>query len=69
MITWSRLLDGKFRDPLVGRDILIGGMCGILLVLVVQLDILLPSLARVASAAAQIAGRRMRLGGRARAAL
>ena len=43
MITWSRLLGGKFRDPLVGRDILLGGMCGILLVLVVQLDILLPS--------------------------
>ena len=43
MITWSRVLDGKFRDPLVGRDILIGGMCGILLVLVAQLDVLLPS--------------------------
>ena len=43
MITWTRVLSGKFRDPLVGRDILIGGMCGILLVLVVQLDILLPS--------------------------
>ncbi len=43
MITWSRLLRGKFRDPLVGRNILLGGMCGILLVLVVQLDILLPS--------------------------
>ena len=43
MITWSRVLGGKFRDPLVGRDILIGGMCGIMLVLVAQLDILLPS--------------------------
>jgi serine/threonine protein kinase len=43
MISWSRVLGGKFRDPLVGRDILIGGMCGILLVLVSQLDILLPS--------------------------
>ena len=42
MITWSRVLGGKFRDPLVGRDILIGGTCGILLVLVVQLEILLP---------------------------
>ncbi len=43
MITWSRLLRGKFHDPLVGRDILLGGMSGILLVLVMQLDVLLPS--------------------------
>ena len=43
MITWSRLLGGKISDPLVGRDVLLGGMCGILAVLVVQLDVLLPS--------------------------
>ena len=43
LITWNRLLEGKFRDPLVGRDILIGSLCGILLVLVVQLDVLLPA--------------------------
>jgi serine/threonine-protein kinase len=43
MITWSRLLSGKFRDALVGRDLLIGGLCGIVLVLVLQLDILLSS--------------------------
>jgi serine/threonine-protein kinase len=43
MITWSRLLDGRFRDPAVGRDVLVGGMIGILLVLIVQLDVLLPS--------------------------
>ena len=43
MITWSRVLGGKFRDPLLGRDILVGGTCGILLVLVLQLDILLPA--------------------------
>jgi hypothetical protein len=41
MITWSRVLEGKFRDPAVGRDVLVGGMCGILLVLIVQLDVLL----------------------------
>jgi hypothetical protein len=39
MITWSRLLEGKFRDPAVGRDVLVGGMCGILMVLIVQLNI------------------------------
>lgn len=43
MITWSRVLGGKFRDPLVGRDVLIGSTCGILLVLVLQLDIVLPA--------------------------
>ena len=42
MITWSRALRGKLQDPLLGRDILIGGMCGILLLLVLQLDNLLP---------------------------
>jgi len=42
MITWSRVLGGKVRDPLLGRDILIGGTCGILLLLVLELDNLLP---------------------------
>jgi hypothetical protein len=42
MITWSRLLRRKIRDPLVGRDILLGGMCGILTALVTQLGSLLP---------------------------
>jgi hypothetical protein len=43
MITWSRLLMCRFRDPLVGRDILIGGIFGIATVLVLQLDALLPT--------------------------
>ncbi len=29
LITWSRLLAGRWRDPLVGRDILFGALCGI----------------------------------------
>ena len=29
LITWSRLLAGRWRDPLVGRDILFGTLCGI----------------------------------------
>ncbi|HEX8566886.1 MAG TPA: serine/threonine-protein kinase [Pyrinomonadaceae bacterium] len=29
VISWNRLLAGDFRDPLIGRDILIGGMFGI----------------------------------------
>ena len=42
MITWSRLLMCRFRDPLVGRDVLIGGLLGLGLVLVLQVDSLLP---------------------------
>ena len=33
IISWSRLLAGDFRDPLVGRDILIGGIFGFGIVL------------------------------------
>jgi len=29
IISWSRLLAGDFRDPLVGRDILVGGLLGL----------------------------------------
>jgi len=29
LIAWSRLLDGRVRDPLVGRDVLIGATAGI----------------------------------------
>jgi len=29
IISWNRLLAGNFRDPLIGRDLLIGGVCGI----------------------------------------
>ena len=43
IITWSRLLVGHFRDPLVGRDILIGTLFGICLVLATQIDILFPA--------------------------
>ena len=38
MIGWSRLLTGRFRDPLVGRDILIGALAGIVLTVVIQLE-------------------------------
>ena len=34
LISWSRLLAGKVHDPLVGRDLLIGGLFGIATVLV-----------------------------------
>ncbi len=37
MISWSRLLSGQFRDPLVGRDILFGVMLGVVWILIFQL--------------------------------
>ena len=37
VISWSRLLSGQFRDPLVGRDILFGVMLGLVWVLIFQL--------------------------------
>ncbi|MBA3569867.1 MAG: protein kinase, partial [Pyrinomonadaceae bacterium] len=33
IISWSRLLGGDFRDPLVGRDILIGALFGVAITL------------------------------------
>ncbi len=33
LISWSRLLAGKFRDPLVGHDLLVGSLYGVALVL------------------------------------
>ena len=34
MISWSRMLNGSLRDPLVGRDVLIGALVGIGMALV-----------------------------------
>jgi predicted Ser/Thr protein kinase len=37
MVSWIRLLEGRFRDPLVGRDLLIGCAIGVALSIAVQL--------------------------------
>src|SRR5262249_50733268 len=37
IISWSRLLSGQLRDPLVGRDILFGVMLGVAWILIFQL--------------------------------
>ena len=37
IISWSRLLAGQFRDPLVGRDILFGVMLGVGWILIFQI--------------------------------
>jgi serine/threonine-protein kinase len=37
MISWSRLISGQVRDPMVGRDILFGVILGVVWILVFQL--------------------------------
>jgi len=37
IISWSRLLSGQMRDPVVGRDILFGVMLGVVWILIFQL--------------------------------
>ena len=41
IVSWSRILSGKVRDPLVGRDILYGTMLGLVWVLVLRVGFLL----------------------------
>jgi hypothetical protein len=48
LISWSRLLAGQWRDPLVGRDLLIGAAYGVLLSVFEQSDnFLLPLLGKL----------------------
>ena len=42
VIAWNRLLAGEFRDPLVGRDILIGAVIGLCCVLLSFMEDLVP---------------------------
>jgi serine/threonine-protein kinase len=49
LISWSRLLAGKFSDPLVGRDLLLGSLYGVALVLFETSDnFILPLLGKLA---------------------
>jgi hypothetical protein len=42
LTAWSRVLAGRLRDPLVGRDLLVGLVSGLGLVLLVQAQLLVP---------------------------
>jgi uncharacterized membrane protein YjjB (DUF3815 family) len=33
LVAWTRLLSGRMRDPLVGKSILVGTVCGSLMAL------------------------------------
>jgi serine/threonine-protein kinase len=43
MISWTRMLDGRLRDPMVGRDVLLGVLGGIAMLVVTSLAVALPS--------------------------
>lgn len=51
MVSWSRLLAGKVRDPLVGRDVLIGVFAGLGIGVLDHLRFLIPEWAGVATRA------------------
>jgi len=50
LISWSRLMAGDFRDPLVGRDVLVGGLLGLCHAAAGYLTILVPQWSGVAVA-------------------
>ncbi|MBL8746062.1 MAG: serine/threonine protein kinase [Phycisphaerae bacterium] len=42
IISWARLISGRWRDPLVGGDVLIGLACGLVMFLLIRLNFTLP---------------------------
>jgi hypothetical protein len=43
LISWTRLLSGRVRDPLVGRDLLLGTLVGVAIVVLILISSLAPS--------------------------
>jgi len=43
LVSWVRVLEGRFRDPLVGRDILIGSAAGALTAIIIGLSTWIPA--------------------------
>jgi serine/threonine-protein kinase len=43
LVGWSRLLGGRLRDPLIGRDVLVGAACGAALALLSVAAAMLPA--------------------------
>lgn len=43
LISWNRLLGGRFRDPLVGRDVLVGTLAGAAIAMLLHLSNALPA--------------------------
>jgi len=49
LVSWSRFLDGDVRDPLVGRDILVGCFFGVAILILRDLHFIAPSVFHVAA--------------------
>jgi len=43
MISWTRLLMGRFSDPRVGRDVLVGSLAGVMVIVVQRIEWLAPT--------------------------
>jgi len=43
IVSWSRVLSGALRDPLVGRDVLFGCLAGAAILVLSRIEVLLPS--------------------------
>ncbi|HKD12402.1 MAG TPA: hypothetical protein VKE50_10015, partial [Thermoanaerobaculia bacterium] len=43
IVSWSRVLSGAWRDPLVGRDVLLGCLAGGVMLVLSRVEVLLPS--------------------------
>lgn len=50
LIGWRRMLGGQFRDPMIGRDLLIGSIAGIVLELMQTINSLMPGASPVSIA-------------------
>ena len=44
LVSWVRVLEGRFRDPLVARDLLIGGAAGAVVAVLARLQVLTPQI-------------------------
>jgi hypothetical protein len=42
LVTWSRLVSGRFRDPLFGRDLVIGAVAGLAMTVITYAQFVLP---------------------------
>jgi len=56
LISWSRLLAGRVRDPMIGRDLLIGMTLGVSFLLVWQLTAFFPNAAPLNAVGSSLAG-------------
>jgi hypothetical protein len=56
IVSWVRLLDGRLRDPLVGRDVVVGLLAGLAVRLLDQLYQLVPAWSGLAPPVPDLAG-------------